>query len=93
MRCVPFLLSLALLSGCGSYRDDLEKICNAEKLSGAPPGSGLAGTAEWLSANLKTKKSFELLRSLAQEGSIESMRAEMTANGITSCPLLDARTP
>jgi len=85
------VVGVVLASSCGSYKDDLYKICHAQRLSGAAPDSGLAGSAEWLKANLSTRKSKELMQQLAVTGSIEVMRAEVAANGVAPCPLLDPR--
>jgi hypothetical protein len=83
------IIALLLCCGCGSYRDDLYKICNAHSLSGAAPGSGLAGVAPWLVDNLKTEKGRQLIRDVAQYGSVEQAREDAKANGITPCPMFD----
>ena len=84
-------LAFAVAAGCGSYQDDLYKICHAQRLSGAAPDSGLAGSAEWLSKNLSTRRSKELFQQLGMHGSVDGLRAEIAANGIAPCPLLDPR--
>lgn len=90
MKRATLVAFALMLGGCGSYKSDLYKICNAIELSGAPPGSGLSSAAPWLSKNLRTEKSRDLLRSIGSTGSIDTFRLEVEANGIQPCPILDA---
>lgn len=88
MKRAVLLLALAA-GGCGSYQSDLHKLCHAHTLSNSPPDAGIAGVAEWLNANLKTKKSRELLVRVANSGNVEELRSEAAAAGVSPCPLID----
>lgn len=88
MKRVAFVFLLAA-SGCGSYKEDLHKLCHAHTLSKAPPDAGIAGVAVWLDANLETKKSRELLHRVASTGNLEELRSEAAAAGVSPCPLIE----
>ena len=87
---LAILAATSMLSACGSYKGDLEKICNAPELSGNKDASNFADVGPWLENNIRTRKGRAFLQSLASSGSIDVARIEIRANGLTVCPLLDA---
>jgi len=88
-RSLALLALAASLSACGSYKSDLEKICNAPALAGNPSATSVADVGAWLDANVRTKKGRALLGSLRGAGSADVALLEARANGIAPCPLLD----
>jgi hypothetical protein len=103
------LLSLLLLTACQSGTDkpagggnaalrrDLDKICNAKKLSGAAEDASGQGTmmmAQWLNANITSEEGHAFLVEFAKLGQDKDARRKKLedaakANGIATCPLID----
>ena len=92
MRTLSCFCLLLLTPSCATtYRKDLQLICNAHELSGASPTSGLAEVGPWLESRLGTDAGRALLRSAAQTGSIEAVRAAAAEQRVTPCPLVEPR--
>ena len=83
--------------GNGALRRDLEKICNAKKLSGAdqdPSGQGTMMMAQWLNANITSDEGHTFLIEFAKLGQDKDARRKKLEDaakqyGITPCPLID----
>jgi hypothetical protein len=103
-------LALALLGGAcqsgtdkpsgaasAALRRDLDKICNAKKLSGADQDTSGQGTmmmAQWLNANITSEEGHAFLVEFAKLGQDKDARRKKLEdaakqNGIASCPLID----
>lgn len=90
-RLLVVAFAASALSACGSYKGDLEKICNAPVLAGDGTEANLAEIGPWLEKNVRTRKGRKFLQNLAGGWSLERAQAEMQANGVAPCPLLDPR--
>ena len=89
------------LSACGggSYKSDLETICNAPQNAKVPAGADASTktnmTADYIEKNLHSKEGKAFFTTLAGEpdkGKV--LQDEATKNGIASCPMVaDLATP
>jgi hypothetical protein len=83
--------------GAGAMQRDLDKICNAKKLSGADQDSSGQGTymmAQWLNANITSDEGRAFLVEFAKLGQDKDARRKhlqtaATRYGVASCPLVD----
>lgn len=97
-RALPLVL---LLSGCGSYRKDLQTMCDAPEKSGArdapEPAEKASKMAKYISDNLSTAEAKTLFRAVAVAAPQEKsklLRAELDKVGIGQCGLLEVwKTP
>jgi hypothetical protein len=84
-------------AGGGALARDLDKICNAKKLSGAdqdPSGQGTMMMAQWLNANITSEEGHAFLVEFAKLGQDKDARRKKLEDaarqyGIASCPLID----
>lgn len=90
------LLCAALGAGCQSKKAALEVVCQAPvacaECQSADPSMRAVLMAQHIEANLsngEVKTMFEALANASPEGRAEIMRAELDAEGITECPMLD----
>jgi hypothetical protein len=91
VRRIPLLLAVLVLTACHSYHDDLYTICNAQRLSGLPPGSGVASVAEWTSEHIHTSRARDLMQSLSSRNEgLSAFAEEIRANEVGPCPILDS---
>jgi hypothetical protein len=91
------IVALVALAGCKRDREvDMEKICNAEKLSGAdkaPEGTRAQHMAVWLDKELKTQYAMEVFKELAsiepqiRAGWLKTKAANAGYDG--PCPIAD----
>ena len=90
------LLLAATFTACGSYKKDLDNLCNGLERSGASKDGGsekFSKMAEWMSENVSSSEGRELFQGLAMvdsETKVRILREEAKKVGITSCPLADA---
>lgn len=94
----PLVTALAalLLAGCGTYKKDVQTMCDAPDRASIPPGSDVfaknIAMAEWVDTHLSTsegKRTFTALAAVEPHKKAELLRAEATKNGIGSCALAD----
>ena len=84
-------------AGGGAMRRDLDKICNAKKLSGADQDSSGQGTymmAQWLNSNITSEEGRAVLVEFAKLGQDKDARRKhlqvaATKHGVADCPLID----
>ena len=82
-----------------TYAKDVERICNAEQLSGAAkedPNARSTMVAMWLGNNLVTPQARELMARQARLGPAEKaalLRAEAREVGLSGCPTADTWAP
>ncbi len=84
-------------AGNETLRADLDRICNAKKLSGADQDSTGQGTymlAQWLDANITSDEGHAFLIAFAKLGQDRAARRKLledaaAKHGIRSCPLID----
>jgi len=82
--------------GSAAMRRDLEKICNAKKLSGADQDSTGQGTymmAQWLNSNVTSDEGHAFLVEFAKLGPDKDARRKKLEDaakllGIADCPLI-----
>ena len=67
---------------------DLERICNAHTLSGAPADSGMSVAGPWLEKNVQTPEAKALLEDL-KAGNFDRTRDEAKRHNVAPCPMLD----
>jgi hypothetical protein len=70
------------------FVQDLERICNAHSLSGAPPDSGMTVAGPWLEKNVQTAEAKALLEEL-KAGNLDRTRDEAKRQNVAPCPTLD----
>jgi hypothetical protein len=76
-----------------NYRDDIGRICDAEKLSGAddqPEGARQMAIAQWLGPAIQTEQAHAFLASIAEiQGAdkAQKLRDEAKRVGFTDCAL------
>jgi len=83
--------------GSAGMRADLEKICNAKKLSGADQDSTGQGTymmAQWLNTNVTSDEGHAFLVEFAKLGQDKDARRKKlqlaaTQHGLADCPLIN----
>ena len=109
MRVAAVAVVLALAAACQSgkspapsdstYAKDVERICNAEQLSGAlqeDPSSRAMLVAVWLGNNLVTQEGRDLMVRQAKLAPAEKaalLRAEAREVGLPGCPTADTWQP
>ena len=83
-------------AGCQSKKAALEVVCQAPvactECQSADPSMRAVLMAQHIEANLsngEVKTMFEALANASAEGRAEILRAELDAEGITECPMLD----
>jgi len=82
-----------------TYANDVEKICNAEKMSGAleeDPNARATLVAVWLGNNLVTPEARDLMVRQAQlppNDKAALLRAEAREVGLADCPIADTWVP
>lgn len=92
------LVPVAALTGC-SAKGDLEKICNAEQLSGAAnvadPSAKATKIAKWLQDNVRStegKNVFQALAMVSPADKSNVLREAAREVGYTGpCPMADAK--
>ena len=88
-----------LLCACGSYKKDLQTMCDAPtrvELRDADPAMKATALAEYISKNISTKEAKELFASLANvapDQKQQVVRAELDKVGIGKCTLLEVWAP
>ncbi len=86
--------SVMCTSACHSPKDDFEKLCNAEELSGASStrdaAERVAVLAKWLDSNVHTSAARELLSAEKTAERPAEWRAAASKAGYTGpCPFAD----
>lgn len=91
----PVVFVSLLLCACGSYKKDLQTMCDAPtraELQNADPSMKATALADYISKNITTKDAKDLFASLANvpaEQKPKVVRAELDKVGIGKCAMLD----
>lgn len=86
------LVAAFVLSACGSFKSDLEKMCNVETLSAVPlgePGAMQAARREWLAGQLSSSKGKELFEVLGTTNPVDwagILTEQAKSQGLAECP-------
>jgi hypothetical protein len=96
MQRTLLVTMFAVLVGCSDPHRDLENICRASERSGSSPSDSPSTReeklAKWLTANVKSKETRDVMSALAsvpppEKGAL--LRREALARGVSPCPLAD----
>jgi hypothetical protein len=96
MRSLSLLALAWCLSGCGSYKKDLQTLCDAPKnapgVQNANPADRATVMASWVDKNLGSTEGRNLFRGLASVDPAEKgkvLREAAQSEGLTSCAWAD----
>jgi hypothetical protein len=99
LAIIVLILPVAFLAACRGGSDplaqDLARLCDCERLSGAaeqPPEQRMYTIAQWLGAELKTDEARQFLAQFQRTAPGERaalLRVEASHHGLSSCPLAD----
>lgn len=89
-------LAVVALTGCGSYKKDLQTMCDAPSKAtippGVPPSEQAVAMATYIDDHLQTSEgraTFSGLAAVSPDDRAKLLRTEASKNGITSCALAD----
>lgn len=89
-----FLAALPpLVPSCLTYKNDVEKLCDAEHASGIAEAADDAKLADWMERNVASGQGVILAKELSTKGKRDrsmQLRGEATKFGIAACPLADS---
>ena len=99
-RLIAILLALGA-SGCGSYKSDLQMICDSPSLSGASspsidPAERASRIAAYVSQHIKTDTARQFFGSLATVPPADRaafLRHELDKQGVGRCEFLELQAP
>jgi hypothetical protein len=90
-----FIFAVLVLSACGSYKKDLQMMCDAPnqaQFANAEAADKATVLAKHISDHLSTSQGKELFGALgpmSPENKVKAIRAELDKNGIGECTLLE----